>query len=438
MESRTKKPRVYSAKVVVVRGAGNEAFNGEYLLDRTAGSDEDGPPEYTIEGSATTIDMGPQILYQGPNGPNKIFYWAQFEHWAMGFRCYDGMGSRWTACYKTDIMQLKATNSMPPARGWWDVEYEGKAGEMTSPPIVLSEGIHPLDWRDAANSDDGLDRWTIQIVDEETSLVTEYSAHPYVLANATDYFKSLFSKDFAEKKERTSRIIVPSDVGRVFSYFLDHIYKYHGNPTNMQPPWAFICPLYWLGSYFGTAYLLDDLMRFLDSRMSDNPTWCYKLDKLVASAQRNNIHPILEASAAACAKMILRLRGATYYWSVIAVIDPSFWATVFPHLSSEPSDGQSEQASLILADVCAAATALDPALFSTLTSMLPYIDPSAAYRLLQKESELTNQYVGVSQLTHFQTKCIAAFAYKKLDTNRPELLSQPVMFFLELVRLTQG
>jgi hypothetical protein len=443
MASRTKKkPPEYPEKIIV-RGAGTEAANGEYILERRTGKDDDEykPPVYIMQEATTSKtktkknkkqkkepDTSPESSWR-----KEIFHCG--ERWSIGCRSADR--SSWISYYETDIMQLDATNSIPPVRGcWWDVEYVGKAGETTSPPIVLPEGRHVLDWRDAAKSDDGLDRWEIQIVDKDTSLETEYSVHSYVLANATDYYKSLLSKDFAEKKEQKSRIELPSDVSRVFSYFLDYIYEYHGTPTNMQPPWAFICPLYWLGRYFGTAYLLDDLMRYLDldNEMWDVPTWCYGL---VASAQRHDIQPILDASAAACAKEILQL-GVIDKPDMLAAIDPSFWAGVFTHLSSDPSDGHSVQASLLLAAVCAAGTTLDPALFSTLTSMLPSIDPTAAYALLQKESELTNQYAGMTELTHLQTKCIAAFAWIGLDTSQPELLTQPAMFFLELFRLTHG
>jgi hypothetical protein len=294
---------------------------------------------------------------------------------------------------------------IPPLRGWWD----NHAGRSL-PPIVFVGDSKVLDWRhDQAES---VADFKITIVHKDTDITSEYHVHRIILANASTYFARMFgtpNKDgytFVEGMDLTSRIEL-EPLREIIPCMLDYIYWHYsnsGSPSTMNPCVVVdAVDLTWLADYFDIPSLRGHLKKSWDD-------WL-ELKFLETTAE----------DMKKCAN-----------WGDIQIIIKLCQDTA-------TSEEHGRKASQFLAAFCLVHP-VDAEAFASLTdaSLLPHIDPSAAWDLLEIESKLLTP--SPSTLTDLQERCIQALArnFVKLDTGVDSPLRlQSNNFVVKLIEVSQ-
>jgi hypothetical protein len=352
----------YPAAICVV-GAGHVAVNGNYIWRKN------------IRWEATFVMEG------------------RWNDQAVTFQItHECSSKKWILGYSTDnpqeLIHLYHGNrsndypELPPLRGWWDV-----AGAAV-PPVVHRVGWSlPADWRDLVEYNDA-DRWTICI-----NNTTKYHVHRYVLQNAAEYFRGLLCSEFAEHQENTSNINVCPSVASSFPCFLDYMYTYHGEPIRLATPANHLCPLFWMGRYFGVPQLVDDISRCIDLALGGLDA--FQLVEYVESARKVKFQLLLDKLAS---KLFYRVREGLLKVdeAVQAVPDAMFWYNVLAQFNNDDIHCKKKNLLLVL-EICKKLP-LSEDLFQKLTdpSRLPPLDLPIAFLLLKKEADLQKASQGAS------------------------------------------
>ena len=417
-----KRRKKRSQPKLVVCGAGIDAVNGEYELDDNTAA---------TSGSSSTITYQKQGVWKeqpalfklslgnSESGGKKI--------WSLVVVREDNNNTL-TRLYRSDAVGDGSVSSKtPPYRCWWDVRYP--QDRVTQPPIVRREGVRKLDWREHDDPDEaGL--WTIRVNQAHV-----YVVHQLVLRNATEYFRGVVSHDFVEQQNKSSEIELGEDVANVFPYFLDYIYMHYGGEISLCPPISYLCPLFWLGSYFGAEQLMEDILDRIKVLAKGDDF--YKVLERVGQAKSLGIRPILHALAQCCKKR-LKDESLIAAAALKSTSDATFWIKVLKKGKEWLLPSTSKKASVLVASLCQAQP-IPAELFQKLTSSssLPYIADDAALKLLAIEADIVG-YEGASALTSLQERCIQIFlSLPPDDASQNVLASQPPYFLVELHKISQ-
>ncbi|GKZ01551.1 hypothetical protein MPSEU_001105700 [Mayamaea pseudoterrestris] len=375
-------------ETIIVSGAGIGTVNGKYT--RTVST---GEPTYVKSGHWKKAEATLKISPNESHGREKA--------WVISVQKV--VNGEWTELYCSNTLVDASTAATPPGRGWWDVRHRGDI--FANPPLIRRVGLLPFaDWRHA-DSLHGTDVWTIRVNES-----VDYTVHRYVLENTTEYFKGLFGQKFAEDRTSTSHITMRSTVAKVFPCFLDYVYAYHGASVTILSPKRYVCPLFWLGQYFGVPQLLDDILCHTRATLCRRKCCrkCCRLLYLARHATTFGTQPLTDELTAAFHSRLGDL-DLSFDDLVAKMPDVSFWVAVFGAKPITPP--RSKNASQIAAELCNLNTlTVNAEQFQRLTdsTILPFLDKKAALRLMKKESEFgcNGWHFGMTSL---QKRCIDLF-----------------------------
>lgn len=258
------------------------------------------------------------------------------------------------------------------------------------------------------------------------------------MANASDYFRHLFAKRkrFHDHYDgRTSRITLDRVALEAFPCFLDYVYAYNGSPINLSSLLlAYLCPLYWLGNYFGVSQLIKDVQRSWE--ISPCQTyWIY----YIADMQRLNVQPLSEFATSVCSERLIAMSNRCGF-----SMDPSFWLSVFENNFPMNTDESRAGSKIVVVNCSAEDVDCEPELFRQLTEerLLPAIDSGVATALMN----LALDIVGVSEHDEdsdtgwisLKNRCIGALASEFCTPKIQEVTaSLPPRYMTEFLQQAQ-
>ena len=410
---KTEKP-----ETITVFGAGVEAVNGEYSY---AGKGKFLPPIYSMK---RRVD--------GKDVTSSIYFSTVDARWCIG------NAENGTHEYKS----IRGVPRFPPCRGWW-------SNPISCPPILFCHGENCLDWRKDAT--ESLADYPIEIVHENddcggvgTSSATTYYCHKVILASTSEYFARLLlakgCKDglvYAEVGDNMSRIVLAPLAAAMFPHFLDYCYCHFGRDKS-QLEGEFLSEynaddvvFYWLADYFEVTQLRRQIERSLKAYMAVTTCWEYLRPALELGVPR-----ILDDAIECGATHITQFDDIHLGYFAEELDVPSLLVFL-------QKKGTTEVCSRKASEIVSAFLSyheIDGEIFKKLTdaSLLPHIDPSAAWELLEWEMELLDVHSAV--VSDLQERCISGLATKftNIDSsdNGPLSLQSPA-FVLALFRKCQ-
>ncbi|GKY96578.1 hypothetical protein MPSEU_000617400 [Mayamaea pseudoterrestris] len=291
-----------------------------------------------------------------------------------------------------------------------------------------------IDWR--MSPGESYSDWTIQVVaiGKDHPGTTEYHVHQYFLTVGTrksGYFEALCraNADFAENKNKTSRVELHELAANAFPAMLDYIYNIN---VGVELTTENATPMHFLGRYFDIPRLRWLAKQFIKKDVCLSNCHLYYVHSCAFSTSA-----VMRVVQHCCTSQMSLLVQNEY--AILECKSDDFWAKVLRGGSDLLA--RSQLAAKIIPRLLDNG-ALDSEKFNRLTceETLCEIDPKSAFALLECEAMIYD-HNGMDCLTSLQERCLAALttAFVEIEATHFKSLSrQGPLFLVEFLTRTQA
>lgn len=314
---------------------------------------------------------------------------------------------------------------------------QGDSQETANHPQAAIQPSDTLSWRQTPS--ESFSDWVIEVVEKETQTRTAYNVHRRVLAvgpRRSEFFSRLF------KKLNTSNrncLQLGSVEASVFPLMLDHMYADADLQLNTEKAYALYC----LAEQLEVASVLLTVTDFYRKNMTRENSIDF-----IELGQSFNDKTLLHASMEKCAEDIRSMDQ-----TMAAKFKPDLLLQVLLKSKALPKSykcGSSRLSLLVAESVQSHCETVTVDIFKRLTEkeQLPYIEPTAAIKLLAVENILLSRLASATGAdTSLHERCILSIC-KEWDKLRIEIemdvnlsfalksISSPLLFDI-LMRTTK-